>query len=98
MALPEKPILDNSRMAIAVIEEDALRALVREEVAATPREFVPWLNVNGAADYLATTEEGIRSLVKRNAIPVHRTPTGRLLFRPEELDAWVDRGDLRLDR
>ena len=50
----------------------------------------PWLNVKSAATYLATTEDAIRGLVKRGRLPVHRTETGRLLFRPEELDRWVD--------
>lgn len=44
----------------------------------------PWLNVKGAATYLAATEDAIRGLVKRGRLPVHRTETGRLLFRPEE--------------
>ena len=55
----------------------------------------PWLNVAGAATYLATTEEAIRALVKRGRLPVHRTETGRLLFRPEELDRWVLDGEQR---
>ena len=50
---------------------------------------IPWLNVEGAATYLATTEDAIRGLVKRKRLPVHRTETGRLLFRPEDLDRWV---------
>jgi excisionase family DNA binding protein len=55
----------------------------------------PWLNVEGAATYLATTEDAIRALVKRRRLPVHRTETGRLLFRPEELDAWILDGSRR---
>lgn len=50
---------------------------------------IPWLNVAGAATYLATTKDAIRGLVKRGRLPVHRTETGRLLFRPEELDRWI---------
>lgn len=73
--------------------EEEVRALVRDEMV--QRTPTPWLNVESAATYLDTTAQAIYSLVKRKAIPVHRTPTGRLLFRPEELDAWVD--DLRLD-
>jgi excisionase family DNA binding protein len=56
---------------------------------------VPWLNVAGAATYLATTKDAIRGLVKRGRLPVHRTETGRLLFRPEELDDWVLAGEQR---
>ena len=52
-----------------------------------------WLNVDRAADYLSTTPEAIRGLVKRQQLPVHRTPSGRLLFDPVELDAWVRDAD-----
>lgn len=74
--------------------EDSLRSIVREELLAHRREPLPWLDVKGAADHLATSKDGVYSLVKRRAIPVHRTPTGRLLFRADELDAWVDRDRL----
>ena len=80
-------------IAVTGIEE-TIREVVEERLAAITVRAA-WLNVSGAAKYLDTTEDSIRSLVKRNAIPVHRTPTGRLLFRPEELDAWVD--EPRLD-
>ena len=52
-----------------------------------------WLNVDRAADYLSTTPEAIRALVKRRQIPVHRTPSGRLLFDAAELDGWVRDAD-----
>ena len=89
---------DNTGMAVAVIETQELREVVREELRAHRPEPIEWLNVEGAAKHLATSEDAIRALVKRRAIPSHRTPTGRRLFRPEELDAWVASGDdLRLD-
>lgn len=47
----------------------------------------PWLNVERAADYLGTTPNAIRGMVKRGQVPVHRSSTGRLLFRREDLDA-----------
>jgi excisionase family DNA binding protein len=47
----------------------------------------PWLNVERAADYLDTTPDAIRGMVKRGQVPVHRSSTGRLLFRREDLDA-----------
>lgn len=49
----------------------------------------PWIGVKSAAVYLDTTEDAIRSLVKRRQLPHHRTPQGRLLFRREELDGYV---------
>jgi excisionase family DNA binding protein len=47
----------------------------------------PWLNVDRAAEYLDTTPAAIRGMVKRGQIRVHRSETGRLLFRREDLDA-----------
>ena len=54
---------------------------------------VAWLDVDRAADYLSLSPGAVRAMVKREQLPVHRTPTGRLLFRPEELDAWVESGE-----
>ena len=47
-----------------------------------------WLDLDGAAEYLATTPESIRALVKRKVIPSHKVG-GRRLFSPVELDTWV---------
>jgi Helix-turn-helix domain len=47
----------------------------------------PWLNVERAAGYLDTTPDAIRGMVKRGQVAVHRSSTGRLLFRREDLDA-----------
>jgi excisionase family DNA binding protein len=47
-----------------------------------------FLDVKGAAEYLATTEDAIRAALKRNEIPCHRF-RGRVLFLPEELRAVV---------
>ena len=70
----------------------AIRALVRDEMS---QQTTPgYLDVVGAATYLSSTAPAIRALVKRNAIPVHRTPNGRLLFTPSELDSWVRQGTL----
>lgn len=53
--------------------------------ASAPRS--PWLNVERAAEYLDTTPDAIRGMVKRGQVAVHRSSTGRLLFRREDLDA-----------
>jgi hypothetical protein len=47
----------------------------------------PWLNVERAAEYLDTTPDAIRGMVKRGQVPVNRSSTGRLLFRREDLDS-----------
>ena len=54
------------------------------------REATGWLDVNGAADYLSMSAKAVRHAVTSAGLPVHRTPTNRLLFKPEELDVWVD--------
>jgi excisionase family DNA binding protein len=53
----------------------------------------PWLTVAEAADYLRTTPNGIRAMVKRRQVPFHRR-NGRLLFDRHELDEWVRKGGL----
>ena len=59
------------------------------EIAPVP----PWLNVEGAATYLATTEDAIRGLVKRRRLPVHRTETGRLSSAPRNSTAGCSMRD-----
>lgn len=51
-----------------------------------------FLNVEGAAEYLATTTpKAIYHLVERRKLP-HRRAGGRLLFDRAELRAWVEGG------
>ena len=74
-----------------------LTALLAAQVAAAVRDQLtglidaqtPWIDVRGAADYLVTTEAGIRGLVNRREVPFTRTPNGRILFSRHELDAWA---------
>jgi hypothetical protein len=78
---------------------DVVREAVRQALAEQhpPEQASGWLDVKRAAEYLSTTPAAIRSLVKRREIPYRKTPNGRLLFRPEELDMWVMGGDPLLD-
>ena len=55
----------------------------------SPAGTSSWLDVEGAAEYLCTTSNAIRGMVKRRQVPFHRTPTGRLLFDRCEVNAWV---------
>jgi predicted ATPase len=81
--------LDEALMTAA--REGARQALAEQsQVADVPS---PWLDVSRTADYLSSTPAAIRALVKRQELPVHRTPNGRLLFDRSELDAWVRGGD-----
>jgi len=49
-------------------------------------------NVDGAAQFLATTPKAIYHLVERQKLPHHRKG-GRLPFDRAELRAWVELGD-----
>jgi len=79
-----------STPAVQLVGLDALvREAVRAELAAVPTQPAGWLDVPGAADYLSTSKDAVRAMVKRGELPVERTPNGRLLFRADALDAWV---------
>jgi excisionase family DNA binding protein len=74
---------------------EAVRAEVDRALDGRPQG---WLDSKRAADYLSTTPEVIRDLVRRNGLPHHRAPgTARLLFRPTELDRWVEADEPLLD-
>ncbi len=83
-------------MALAIVGlEEVVNAAVRAALAEQrPVDMSPWLNVDDAAEYLRTTPDAIRAMVRRCDLPVHRTAKGRLLFRRDELDAHATAGDL----
>ena len=76
--------------------EELIRAVIRDELAAGSERLNGgargFLNVKAAAAFLCTSEQALRALCKREQIPVHKTPQGRLLFDRAELAAYV-RGD-----
>lgn len=80
----------NARLLIelddAVLNELIMRVV--EQTNVTPRLDAPWLDVDSAAEYLATSTNSVRGMVKRRQIPFHK-PNGRLLFNRRELDEWV---------
>lgn len=76
---------------IANLDQVLLRAAregAREALAAQPKAR-QWLSTKSAAAYLDTTEDAIRSAVKRRQLPFHKSGSGRLLFRPQELDKFA---------
>jgi excisionase family DNA binding protein len=75
---------------INVSEEflDMFATRVADIVAARLGEHTEWLRVDQAAEHLGTTPNGIRALVKRGRIPVHRRD-GRLYFDRRELDTYI---------
>jgi len=71
-----------------LVERIAHRAaeLVADREAATAS---PWLDTQGAADYLAAKPSRIHDLVQLGHLHPHRDGR-RLLFRREDLDAYVN--------
>lgn len=84
----------NSPLAIPLppelVEAVAARAaeLVAERLEPAPE---PYLDVDGAAAYLACPKSRVYALASAGRIPVRRDGS-RLLFRASELDAWLERG------
>ncbi len=81
-------------MELAVSLPDDVIEVVAQRAASLMSEELQlqrsaWLDTRGAAEWLSTTEDAVRGLVRRRQIPVHRTPNGRLLFDRRELDTWV---------
>jgi hypothetical protein len=74
------------------LEEIVMRAvadaLAAQQLAAPAR----FLDVEGAAGFIASTPAAIRSLVQRGEVPFHKAPNGRLLFDRDELERWVRSG------
>ena len=75
---------DSLRRAAELGAELAARKVLEEHT-----QLTPWLDVERAADYLATTPAAIRSMTKRGQVRFFRSRTGRILFRPEHLDEWA---------
>jgi hypothetical protein len=74
------------------LEEIVMRAVADAMAAQQPTAPAGFLDVEGAADFIASTPAAIRSLVQRGEIPFHKAPNGRLLFDREELERWVRSG------
>jgi hypothetical protein len=74
---------------VAGFQELIRRAVADALADQQPQAPEGFLDVDGAAAFLSSTPSAIRSLVKSDRIPVHRTPVGRLLFDRDELRAWA---------
>ena len=96
--------MSDERFALPLPPElvDALGDRVAERVLEriTDRSS-PWLNVDEAANYTGLSKDSLYKLTSAKAIP-HSKPGKRLLFKREDLDAWLDgyrngpgAGDLR---
>jgi hypothetical protein len=71
---------------------DALAArvadVVLERLGAQPAPS-PWLDVEGVAGYASMSIEGIRAATKRGQLKSHRSTTGRVRYRREDVDAFL---------
>ena len=72
--------------------QELISRAIRDELERASNGKPGFLDVDGAAAFLAATPSAIRSLVKREAIPYHKAPNGRLLFDRDDLQAWVKSG------
>lgn len=71
-----------------LLESIAERAA--ELVAArAPAAPAPWMNVDQASHYLGIPKQSLYKLTSAKAIP-HAKPGNRLLFKREDLDAWLE--------
>jgi excisionase family DNA binding protein len=80
------------------IPEEAIEALARrvaelvgQQTGSADDTRGGWLDVKSAAAYLGTTQDAIRSAVRRQQLPGKRG-NGRVLFTREELDRYVREG------
>jgi excisionase family DNA binding protein len=64
--------------------------LASEEQAAPGEQHSPWMGIERAAAYLDWPKQRLYKLSASGAIP-HFKQEGRLLFRRDELDAWLER-------
>ena len=48
-----------------------------------------WLTVKGASEYAGLSEEAIRTAAKRGKLRGHKGESGRLVFRTEDVDAFM---------
>jgi excisionase family DNA binding protein len=77
-------------MSIAVELPDALVDALAQRVAGLVEgtSARQWFNAEQAADYLGTTQDAVKAMVKRGQLePTRRRP--HYLFARETLDAWA---------
>jgi excisionase family DNA binding protein len=61
------------------------------EIVAAGENRSPWLDTRGAAEYLSAKPQRIHDLVQLGKLKPRRDGR-RLLFRPEDLDAYLEDG------
>jgi excisionase family DNA binding protein len=83
-------------MQIVTTTPEELEQLVERAVKSALGRNVQtegWMSTEQAAEYLDTTVNSVRDMIRRQGLPAHKAPgTSRLLLRASEIDAWVERG------
>lgn len=80
---------DVDQAVVHRLHPDDLSAIVCAVTEALPAS--PWLDAEEAAAHLRCGKRRVYDLVQQGRIP-HRREGARLLFRADELDAWLDSG------
>lgn len=71
-----------------LVAEALARRLAAEQGESSGDERSPWMGIEGAARYLDWPKQRLYKLSASGALP-HYKQEGRLLFRRDELDAWL---------
>ena len=70
--------------------DDDLRRIADAVAARLQREPERrWLDVSAAAAYTSLSKEAIRTAAKRGRLKSHKGDSGRIVFRAEDLDAYM---------
>jgi excisionase family DNA binding protein len=75
------------------LEDLQARVEALEHERAEQRESSGWLDAKGAAAHLGLSVKAVYNAIKDDGLPAHRAPNGRWLFKRDELNEWVVRGE-----
>jgi hypothetical protein len=76
-----------SALTFSLSDDDLER--IADAVAARLGQRPEWLDVEGASVYTSLSKEAIRTAAKRGRLRSHKGESGRLVFRPHDLDAFM---------
>jgi excisionase family DNA binding protein len=75
---------------LAELIAEALARRLAADQESNGEERSPWMGIEGAAQYFDWPKQRLYKLSASGAIPYYKQE-GRLLFRRDELDAWLER-------
>jgi hypothetical protein len=75
---------------VLTLGDDDVRRIAEAVVSRLEREPEKrWLDVEAASTYTSLSKEAIRTAAKRGRLAGHKGASGRLVFRTEDLDAFM---------